>query len=347
MKTMSHLIPIISAMAATLLCGLPASHAQTWVSVSVSATVPTAANIFDQARRVDNSYIERLRYNSQNGAFQIQAPCDFINIRVRYASDGSGDCAARFWVSSTRPSARTDTAGTLRTLSRTGGWTTWATSSSLADSGSEDYWLQIGGPNSGQAINVMRVDFSKDTFATPGSITFDTPTYGQSQALSWGAVSREDSGYRIEVDRGSGYVLYANVASGITSTNIPSSEFDSMGTRQFRVQARGSDRRLVSAWRTGTLRTVAKADQEVLTLTPATDHTYNTTRTNTAGGGAYDRLHVVFDLAGVDFIFSAFFRVCMSTARQLPPGHFAVINANPEIKRAFHMVELDCFFQVK
>ena len=66
-----------------------------------------------------------------------------------------------------------------------------------------------------------------------------------------------------------------------------------------------------------------------------------------AAGGAHDRRHVVFDLAGVDFIFSAFFRVCMSTARQLPPGHFAVINANPEIKRAFHMVELDYFFQVK
>ena len=274
------------AMAVLLLSAIPVSQAQTWVQVSVSATVPAAADIFDQARRVSNSYIDRLRYNSQNGAFQIQSPCDFINVRVRYASDGSGDCAARFWVSSTRPSARTSSSGTERTLSRTGGWTTWADSSALADSGSQSNWLQIAGPNSGQAINVTRVDFSKDTFATPASITFDTPTYGQSQTLSWGAVSREDSGYRIEVDRGAGYVLYANAATGITSTNIPASEFSSMGTRQFRVQAQGSTRRLVSAWRTGTLRTVAKADQADLTLTPSTDHTYGVTRTNTVGGGS-------------------------------------------------------------
>jgi len=66
-----------------------------------------------------------------------------------------------------------------------------------------------------------------------------------------------------------------------------------------------------------------------------------------AGGAAGERLRVVFDLAGVDFVFSAFFRVCMSTARRLAPGHFSIVNASQEVKRAFHVVELDYFFQVK
>ncbi len=61
---------------------------------------------------------------------------------------------------------------------------------------------------------------------------------------------------------------------------------------------------------------------------------------------AGERLRLVFDLAGVDFIFSSFFRVCMAAARRAAPGHFTVINANPEIKHAFHVVELDYFFQV-
>lgn len=50
---------------------------------------------------------------------------------------------------------------------------------------------------------------------------------------------------------------------------------------------------------------------------------------------------VVFDLAGVGFIASSFLRLCLSTAKKLGAGRFAVRGASPEIKKVFAISGLD------
>ncbi len=50
---------------------------------------------------------------------------------------------------------------------------------------------------------------------------------------------------------------------------------------------------------------------------------------------------VAFDLAGVDFIASAFLRICMLAARQMPPGHFIIVNSQPAVQKIFSIAGLD------
>ncbi len=50
---------------------------------------------------------------------------------------------------------------------------------------------------------------------------------------------------------------------------------------------------------------------------------------------------MTFDLAGVDFIASAFLRICMLAARQMPRGHFIIINCQPAVQKIFSIAGLD------
>lgn len=61
------------------------------------------------------------------------------------------------------------------------------------------------------------------------------------------------------------------------------------------------------------------------------------------GGAA--ALEVVFDLEKVDYVTSAFFRVCSAVARQVP-GRFSVARSTPAVKKVFHVAGLDSVFPV-
>ena len=79
------------------------------------------------------------------------------------------------------------------------------------------------------------------------SVTFGTPTVGEDQTLSWSRVDTAEDGYRVELSRDGGgswddyEVTVPQTDSGDVSITIPASEFDSIGTRQFRVRARATD----------------------------------------------------------------------------------------------------------
>ncbi len=48
-----------------------------------------------------------------------------------------------------------------------------------------------------------------------------------------------------------------------------------------------------------------------------------------------------FDLSKVHFVASAFLRICLATARQLPNGSFRIASCKPEIKRIFSIAGMD------
>ncbi len=50
---------------------------------------------------------------------------------------------------------------------------------------------------------------------------------------------------------------------------------------------------------------------------------------------------LAFDLAKVDFVASAFLRICISAAKQLPNDRFAIVNCRPEVKRVFSIAGMD------
>jgi anti-anti-sigma factor len=57
-------------------------------------------------------------------------------------------------------------------------------------------------------------------------------------------------------------------------------------------------------------------------------------------------LRIVFDLCGVDYIASAFLRVCLSTAKKLEKGHFSMINCLPMVKKIFKISGFDKMFTI-
>jgi hypothetical protein len=198
----------------------------------------------------------------------------------------------------------THTYNTTRTYTAGGGTGTGAYSDTLAsgsatrtsawnyraDAGSGSYSIQVtraGDANYNVRTETFTLSMTKASQDAPSSITFTAPTYGQSQTLSWTAVATATSGYRIEVSRNSGaYTLYTTVAAGVTSRALPATEFSTMGTRQFRVRANATATHSDGSWVTGTARTVLKAVQAALTLSPATAHRNTTTRRYTVGGGS-------------------------------------------------------------
>ena len=50
---------------------------------------------------------------------------------------------------------------------------------------------------------------------------------------------------------------------------------------------------------------------------------------------------VLFDLASIDYISSAFLRICIKSAKAVEPGCFSIIHAGPQLKKVFKMVNLD------
>ncbi len=52
---------------------------------------------------------------------------------------------------------------------------------------------------------------------------------------------------------------------------------------------------------------------------------------------------VVFDLKGVDFVSSAFLRICISAAKKKGAGNLQVLNAVPAIKKVFKIAGMDQF----
>ena len=59
-------------------------------------------------------------------------------------------------------------------------------------------------------------------------------------------------------------------------------------------------------------------------------------RTDRAGA-----LSIVFDLAEVEFIFSAFLRLCLQAAKIAGGGSFRIINTSPAVKKLFVMAGLE------
>lgn len=63
-------------------------------------------------------------------------------------------------------------------------------------------------------------------------------------------------------------------------------------------------------------------------------------------GGEPGGLSMVFDLAGVDFVASAFLRICIQTAKRVGPERFQVTRCNPAIKRIFAIAGMDSLMRV-
>lgn len=51
-------------------------------------------------------------------------------------------------------------------------------------------------------------------------------------------------------------------------------------------------------------------------------------------------LSVVFDLAGVEYINSAFLRICVTTCKQVGQGAMSIVNTSPQIMRIFMIANL-------
>ena len=56
---------------------------------------------------------------------------------------------------------------------------------------------------------------------------------------------------------------------------------------------------------------------------------------------------LVFDMKDVEYIASAFLRVCIEAAQTMPEGAFAVKNVDPIIKKTFMIAGLDNLLHVK
>lgn len=59
-----------------------------------------------------------------------------------------------------------------------------------------------------------------------------------------------------------------------------------------------------------------------------------------------DGLSVIFDLAGIDYVSSAFLRLCLTVARRAGKGKFSAANSSPGVKKVFSMAGLDRALQV-
>lgn len=62
---------------------------------------------------------------------------------------------------------------------------------------------------------------------------------------------------------------------------------------------------------------------------------------------AQPSLKVVFDMNSVEYIASAFIRLCLQTAKTVDSGNFSITNTNPFIKKTFKMAGLDQALNVR
>ncbi|MBU1694053.1 MAG: STAS domain-containing protein [Verrucomicrobia bacterium] len=85
-----------------------------------------------------------------------------------------------------------------------------------------------------------------------------------------------------------------------------------------------------------------EADQLVCTLPARLD----TTACTTWQDGLLKRIEeekapVVFDMAKVDYISSAFIRICLQVFKQVGEDRFRLINLSPDVKKVFKIAGLD------
>lgn len=61
---------------------------------------------------------------------------------------------------------------------------------------------------------------------------------------------------------------------------------------------------------------------------------------------AGNNIRVIFDLAGVDYIASAFIRLCLQTVKSIEGGNFSVKNTSPMIMKTFKIAGLESLLHV-
>lgn len=64
----------------------------------------------------------------------------------------------------------------------------------------------------------------------------------------------------------------------------------------------------------------------------------------TAGPG---NMKIVFDLNGVDYICSAFLRLCIVAGKSVEKGCFTVVNTEPNVLKVFKTAGLDTLFSIR
>ena len=55
---------------------------------------------------------------------------------------------------------------------------------------------------------------------------------------------------------------------------------------------------------------------------------------------------IVFDLNGVEYIASAFLRICVRVGKKVGADNFSIINVSPMIKKVFKMSGFDKFIKI-
>jgi anti-anti-sigma factor len=65
-----------------------------------------------------------------------------------------------------------------------------------------------------------------------------------------------------------------------------------------------------------------------------------------ASAGPGRSLKIVFDLGGVEYVASAFLRLCLSAAKSVESGNFSIINTGPQIMKVYKIAGLDSVLKV-
>lgn len=58
------------------------------------------------------------------------------------------------------------------------------------------------------------------------------------------------------------------------------------------------------------------------------------------------RMKIVFDLDGVDYICSAFLRLCIVAGKSVEKGCFTIVNSEPNVLKVFKTAGLDSLFSI-
>jgi anti-anti-sigma factor len=57
-------------------------------------------------------------------------------------------------------------------------------------------------------------------------------------------------------------------------------------------------------------------------------------------------LKIVFDLKDVDYIASAFIRLCLIAAKAVDRGNFSIVNTDPQVKKVFKLAGLEAMLNI-
>lgn len=55
---------------------------------------------------------------------------------------------------------------------------------------------------------------------------------------------------------------------------------------------------------------------------------------------------IIFDLQNVDYVASAFLRICITTVKKIKKDNFFIIHTQPQIKKIFEISGLEDFFDI-